>query len=83
MGPTTRSATRSGSAMPRRLGTRSANTTNTEVTAATESTKDSVSAAAADTQRSSQRWNTGPSTPSPTMPATMAITFSPICTAVK
>ena len=44
IGPTTAMATRSGSAMPRRLGTRSANTTNTEVTAATDATSDRLAA---------------------------------------
>ena len=44
IGPTTAIATRSGSAMPRRLGTRSAKTTNSEVTAATEPANASVAA---------------------------------------
>ena len=83
MGPIRRSAMRSGWVMPRRLGSRSANTTNSEVTPSTDTANASWPACGSASQRPSTAASGGPNSPSPTMPPKMATAFTPICTVVK
>ena len=83
MGPTSAMATRSGSFMASRLGTRSASTTKNDVMLMKDAAKPSVAASSGDTTRRSAASKCGVNAPSPTMPARMATVLTPICTTVK
>ena len=83
MGPATRTASFSGSAMLRRLGNRSEKTMNSEVTTRNEVTKPAVSARSGAIHPLKAPFRVGLSAPSPTMPPMMVMAFSPICTTVK
>ena len=69
--------------MRRRLGTRSAKTTNIDVTTATEPANARLVAVRGDSHWPSSASRYGLSSPSPTMPPRMAMAFMPICTVVK
>ena len=83
IGPTTRSASRSGSVMPMRLGNRSANRMNNPVTTRKDRMKPTVCAVSGARPSGSTSAKYGVSDPSPTMPPRMAMAFSAICTTVK
>ncbi|MPN27205.1 hypothetical protein SDC9_174632 [bioreactor metagenome] len=83
MGPGTRTAQRSGSAMPRRLGSRSANRMNSEVTMKNEHRKPSVCAVDCCVHSANRRLSEGLKAPSPTIPPRIATAFCPTCTTVK
>ncbi|MNT50338.1 hypothetical protein D3C72_1872530 [compost metagenome] len=83
IGPTMRTASRSGALMPRRLGNRSANTRNTAITITNEHRKAMLAATSTLSQFSKKRAKYGLSEPSPTTPPRIATAFRPICTTVK
>jgi hypothetical protein len=83
MGRETRSASASGSAIDKRLGSRSASKMNSEVTTVNENRKPMVCAVAGSSQRLAMPETKGLSAPSPTIPPRMATAFWPTCTTVK
>ena len=83
IGPTMRTASRSGSLMPRRLGNRSANTRKSAITITKEQAKAQPLAASTLSQRSSKPAKKGENAPSPTTPPRIATALSPIWTTVK
>ena len=83
MGRLTNTASRSGSAIERRLGSRSASRMNSEVMRTKEARKPTVAAVSGASQGVSQPEKYGVSAPSPTTPPRMATAFTPICTTVK
>ena len=76
-------ATRSGSLIDRRLGTRSASTMNSDVMLMNDAANASVAAGSGDITSLKASSKCGVKAPSPTMPARMATVFTPICTTVK
>ena len=83
MEPTSAMATRSGSLIDRRLGTRSAITMKRAVMLAKEAAKPSVAAGSGAITTRNAASKCGVNAPSPTMPARMATVLTPICTTVK
>ncbi|MOA22990.1 hypothetical protein D3C78_1435880 [compost metagenome] len=83
IGPMTRMASCSGTAMATCLGIRSVMTMNSEVVRMKDTTKPRVAACCASSRRANSSVNSGLNMPSPTMPPRMASAFMPICTTVK
>ena len=83
MGRARRTASRSGSAMPRRLGNRSANRMNSDVMIRNDAMNPAVFADASLIQTLKKLLKWGLSAPSPTIPPRMATAFCPTCTTVK
>jgi len=83
IGPTMRTASRSGLLMPSRLGNRSANTRNTAMMITKEHRNAALAEASGLSHFSKRTAKYGLSEPSPTTPPRMATALSPICTTVK
>ena len=83
MGCTRATASRSGLAMPRRLGNRSEKRMNNEVMMVKDARNPTVCAVLLESHSSIRALKYGLRAPSPTMPPRMATAFCPICTTVK
>jgi len=83
IGRTTLTAMRSGCTIARRLGIRSAKSTNSEVTNTKDSTKLSVPSKGPSYTGRRRSATCGDKACSPTIPPRMATALSPICTTVK